>query len=74
MAVITFLTYPASTRAPESSYSGMKRLKTSLHSTMTEESLSSLAILHIRKHKDVDIDNVVSEFASLKGRCLALCL
>ena len=41
---------------------------------MSEESLSSLAILHIYKHKDVEIDNVVSEFARLKGRLLAVCL
>ena len=74
MAFITFLTSPVSTRTAESSYSGMKRLKTSLRSTMSEENLSSLAILHIRKHKNVDIDNVVSEFACLKGKRLALCL
>ena len=36
--------------------------------------LSSLAILHIHKHKDVDVDDVVTEFARLKGRRLALCL
>jgi len=41
---------------------------------MSEESLSSLAILHIHKHKDADIDNVLSEFARLKGRILAFCL
>ena len=41
---------------------------------MTDERLSSLAILHIHKHKEVDIDSVVTEFARLKGRCLALCL
>ena len=34
---------------------------------MSEEKLSSLAILHMHKHKNVDIDNVVSEFSCRKG-------
>ena len=38
--------------------SGMKRLKTPLRSTMSEESLSSLAALDIHKYKNVDIDKV----------------
>ena len=38
----------------ERSLSSMKRLKTPLRSTMTDERLSSLGILHIHKHKDID--------------------
>ena len=72
VALVTLLTYPVSTCAAERSFSGMKRLKTPLRSTMTEERLSSLAILHIHKHKHIDIDKVVSEFSRLKGRRLAL--
>ena len=46
-----------------------------LRSTMTGGGLSSKAILHIPdKHKDVDIDDVITEFARLKGGSLALCL
>ena len=53
----------------------MKRLQTSLRRTMTDEGLSSLAILHIHKHKDViDIDGIIIEVACLKGTHLALCL
>ena len=53
----------------------MKRLQTPLRRTMTDERLSSLAILHIHKHKDViDIDGIVTEFARLKGTNLPLCL
>lgn len=74
VALVTLLTYPVSTCSAERSFSGMKRLKTPLRSTMSKERLSSLAILHIHKHKNVDIDNVVSEFARRKGRRLALCL
>ena len=62
VALITLLTYPAvSTCTAERSFSGMKRLQTPLRSTMTDERLSSLAILHIHKHKDViDIDGIIT--------------
>ena len=41
---------------------------------MRDERLSPLAILQRHKHKNVDVDAVVTEFASLKDRRLALCL
>ena len=73
--ILVFL-YPVSTCAAERSFSGMrvKRLKTPPPSTMSEERLSSLAILHMDKHKNVDIDNVLSEFSRRKGRRLTLFL
>ena len=37
-----------------------------------DESLSPLAMLQVRKHKGVDTDSVVTEFACLKVRRLAL--
>ena len=43
-------------------------------STMTDGRLSSLSIFFIHKHKDFDIDDVIIEFAHLKGWRLALCL
>jgi len=58
VAVITLLTYPVSTCTAEHSFSNMKRLKTPLRSTITDRRLSSFAILHIHKHKD--IDNVIT--------------
>ena len=33
------------------------------YSEVTDERLNSLAILHLHKHKDVDIDGVVTKFA-----------
>ena len=45
------------------SFSSMKRLKPPLWSTTTGERLSFLAIFHTYKHKDVEIDSVVTEFA-----------
>ena len=74
VALVTLLTYPVSTCTAERSFSSMKRLKSRLRSTMTDERLSSLAILHIHKHKNVDIDRLVTEFARLNGRRLTLCL
>ena len=58
----------------EHSFSNMTRLKTPSRSTMADGRLSSSTSLHIRKYKDVDIDDVITEFASLKSRRLALCL
>ena len=72
VVVITFLTYPVSTCTAEHSFSSMKKLKIALRSTGGR--LSSLAILHIHKHKDVVIDDVITDFARLKDGILALCL
>ena len=62
------------TRTAERSLSSMKRLKMPLRSTMTDARLSFSAIFHIHNHKDVDIDDVITEVARLKGRRLAICL
>ena len=62
------LTFSVSTCATEHSFSGIKRLKTPPRSTMSDKWLSSLAILHIHKHKTVDINKVVSEFFQCKER------
>ena len=62
VALVTLLTYPVSTCTAELSFSGMMR-----RLTMSEERLSSLAILHMHKHKPrVDIDSV-SEFFRREG-------
>ena len=45
--LITLLTYPVSMYTAERSFSCMKRLQTPLRRTMTDERLSSLAILHM---------------------------
>ena len=74
VALVTLLTYAESTCTAERSFSSIKRLKFPPRSTMTDERLSSLAILHIHKRKNVDIDRLVTEFARVKGGRLALCL
>ena len=51
VAVKTLLAYPVSAYTAEHSISSMKRLKTPLQNTMTDDRLSSLAISHIHKEK-----------------------
>ena len=73
VALITLLTYHV--HWAERSFCGMRILQTPLRRTVTDERLSSLAILHIHKHKDViDIDGIITEFARLKGTHLSRCL
>ena len=74
VAVKTLLTYPVSTCAAERSFSSMKRLKTPLRSAMSDARLSSLSVIHIHKHKEIDLNEVISVFAGRKDRRLALCL
>ena len=73
VAFVTLLTYPVSSLTAERSFSSTERLKTPLRSTMSDERLNYLAVLHIHKHKDVVIDGVIAEVTRLKGRRLALC-
>ena len=68
VALITLLTYPVSECTAERSFSCMKRLQTPLRRIMKDERLSSLAILHIHKHKDViDIDGIMTDQFALSG-------
>ena len=54
LALITSVAYPVSgTCTAERTFSGINRLQTPLRKIMTDKRLSSLAILHIHKHKDV---------------------
>ena len=58
----------------ERTFSSMKRLKTPLRNTMTDDLLSSLAMLHIHKEKEINVESVLDLFAQQKERRLALCL
>ena len=68
------LIYPVSTCAAERSFGSMKRLKTPLRSAMSDARLSSLSVVHVYEHKEIDLNDVVSVFAGRKDRRLALCL
>ena len=64
LLVIAF-TLPVTTCETERTNSQLKLLKTYIHSTMSEERLSSLALIkvHCRMITDIDIDQLVSDFA-----------
>ena len=68
VAVKTLLTCPVSTCAAERGFSNMKRLKTPLRSAMSDARLSSLFVVHIHKHKEKNLNEVISVFAGWKDR------
>ena len=52
----------------------MKSLKTPVWSAMSDARLSSLSVIHIHKHKEIDLNEVIFVFAGRNDRQLALCL
>jgi hAT family C-terminal dimerisation region len=56
----------------ERSFSALKRLKTYLHSTMGEERLTGLALLHVNKSTELDPDDIIELYASKKERRIRL--
>ncbi|CAC5359187.1 unnamed protein product [Mytilus coruscus] len=68
--ISVLLTMPASTATAERSFSAMNRIKTHLRTTMRTDRLSALAMLHICRDVEIDRQNVITKFASIKGRKL----
>jgi hypothetical protein len=52
--LLILYTMPASTATTERLFSALRRLKTYLRTTMLQDRLTSLAVLHV--HRDIDID------------------
>ena len=54
----------------ERSFSVLRRLKTYMYvrSTMNNDRLSSLALMHIHRDFSVDLDKVMEKFVSAKAR------
>ena len=65
------VTMPSSSATAERSFSAMKRIKTYLRSTMGNDRLSSLALLHVHREIEIDVERVIELFASLNNRKLA---
>lgn len=61
---------PVSVSSAERSFSALKRLKTYLRSTMSQERLVGLALLHFYREREIDYDAVLNRFASQKKRKL----
>lgn len=68
------LTMPVSTATVERSFSSLRRLKTYMRSTMTNERLTGLALLHAHKDRKVDIETVIRTFDSTGHRRIATLL
>lgn len=63
-------TIPMTSCECERSFSAMKRLKNYSRSTMTEERLNGLALLHVHLNVKIDKNNIIDRFSSLGNRRL----
>ena len=54
------LTMPATSATCERSFSGMKRIRNYLRTTMTSDRLSSLALIHVHKDMNIDADQMLA--------------
>ncbi|XP_062594197.1 zinc finger MYM-type protein 1-like [Saccostrea cucullata] len=66
--LMVLLTMPVATATVERSFSVLKRVKTYLSSTINQERLSSLALLHIHRDVPIEIDAILNDFAAAKSR------
>ena len=72
-AVQVYTVIPATSCSAERSFSALRRLKTYLRSTMGQERLASLALLHIEREfvnrvLQEDMDKLIDAFGERKGR------
>ena len=60
---------PATNDSSEHSFSGLRRIKTCLRTTMTQKMLNDLMILHIHKEKTdlLNLAVVAKEYVSAEG-------
>lgn len=65
-------TIPVTSCEAERSFSALRRLKTFLRSTISEDRLTGLALLHIHRDIRVDLDDAVDRFAHSHSRRLQL--
>ena len=70
--LLILCTLPVTSCSAERSFSGLKRIKTTLRSTMGNERLSGLALLHLHRDIDIRVEGIVDEFARRHPRRLKL--
>ena len=61
-------TLPVSNATAERSFSTLRRLKTWLRTTMGEERLIGLALLHVHFDSEIDIEKIIERFAKKRKR------
>ena len=57
------LTMPVSSATSERSFSAMRRVKSYLRSTIGDERLSNLLLMHIHIHVQVDLNMIIDDFS-----------
>ena len=72
-ALVTILcTLPVTSCTAERSFSGLKCIRTLLRSSMSNERLSSLTLLHMHQDIPIDIEEVIDEFSRHHPRWIQL--
>lgn len=61
-----YYSIPCSVASGERSFSALRRLKTWLRNSMTEDRLSALGLMHINYNIDINADSIIDRFA-MKG-------
>ena len=69
---IIFCTMSVTSCECERTISGLRRLKTFLCTTMKEEHMNGLLLLHIHRNMKLDIEEIISEFARRNPRRMKL--
>lgn len=65
-------TIPVTTCSCERSISGLRRLKSYLRSTISQDQLNGLALMHFHYGLDIDYDAIVNDFARRNPRRMQL--
>lgn len=71
--LLLFLTLPVTTCSCERSFSALRRLKTWLRSTMGDERLSSLALMHVHQNIEIDPHRVLQRWDASGHRRILTC-
>ena len=69
---LVFLTLPVTTCSVERSFSEMRLLKTWLRSSMTDERLSALALMHFNYELEIPYEKLIIKWSQLKDRLIDL--
>ena len=70
--LVILCTLPVTSCSAEQSFSGLKRIKTALRSTMGNDRLTSLSLLHLHRDINIHIPDIIDEFARRYPRRMKL--
>ena len=61
-----------SSTTAERSFSSLKRIKTYSRSTMVEDRLDDLSLMHIHRDHQIDLDRIIQQFAAEESDYLVI--